>query len=94
MAFLSSLMMGSVALRQCLMYDILVASCLFITVVVLTSIAMSRPDDRKSAAFLQGSGVFALLFAGLVIGCAIAIKPVLETTLAAGAADAIQKRFA
>ena len=83
--FGSMLKTSSMFLTKSVMWDSVAAWALFITVIVLVSIAMSRTNDQRSPYFIGGSAVFAILFVGITISCAIALRPALEASVASQA---------
>ena len=83
--FGSMLKTSSMFLTKSVMWDSVAAWALFIAIIVLVSIAMSRPQDARSGAFINGSAVFAILFVGITISCGLALRPALEASVASQA---------
>ena len=73
---------SSTYLTKSIMWDSVVAWALFITVIVFTSFAMARPHSESTANFIPGATVLAVLFVGVALSCAIALRPAVEATVA------------
>lgn len=86
---LASLTKSSTYLSKSILWDSVIAWALFIAVIVLVSIAMARPHDSRTVNFISGSAVFSVLFVGVAISCAMAIRPAVEASLASQVAQSL-----